>query len=131
MSGIPKNVQSFIFRYLDSVDQLEILQCLAKDRSRRLSAMQLTNELRSNQSSIERHLAHLVSIGLIEEGEGGYLYHPKDMELEKTINDLMEVSKIRRHRVLELIYSPLKKTREFGDAFRLNMQNDKDEGNNG
>lgn len=124
-------IQEFIFRYVDSVDLLSVLFLLRNDPQKAWSAHAIGVELRSNASSAEIRIQHLKSLELIEESKENskeYFYSPKSDDVVDLIDELFEEYQKRRHRVLELIFSPLKKARDFADAFRLPSPKQKNEG---
>ena len=129
---IPEKVRNFIFMHLHSVDQLEIILLVRRDPAKSWTIKKLTDELRSNENLVSTRLAKLVALGLLERREGTdeYRYSPGDPLLEETINELAEVCRVQRHRVLELIFSPMKRARDFAEAFYIKDPNgdDKDDG---
>lgn len=115
----PSSVSAFIFEYIDSVEQLEVLLLLQAEASRTWTKEDLSREMRSNPNSIAQRLQPLCHSGLVECIEGEYRYAPREPAQDAAVRDLALANKTHRHRVLELIFSPLKKARLFADAFRL------------
>lgn len=122
---LPDHVRNFIFEFIDSVELLEVLLLLSSDPSRSWSSQALSNELRSNSNSIDGRLNRLKRIGLIQENPsapGEYNYKPGHPSFDKTVTELAEAYSTKRHRILEMIFSPLKQARVLADAFRISAQ---------
>lgn len=129
--NIPAEVKDFIFRYIDSVEQLEILLLLFSDAQKWWSSTEVSDFLRSNKNSIEKRLELLIAQKLVvQDSESECSFHSADERLTKVIGALSEVYKIHKYRILEMIFSPMKKSRDFADAFRLtNPKEDKGDRN--
>lgn len=124
---IPERVKEFIFSDVDSVEQLEVLFKLRSEPSRAWNSEALSNELRSSPDSVKQRLERLASRKSIEESPQQpqhYLYRKGSSEYEGMLNELFDAYQTRRHRILELIFSPMKKARRFADAFRLSGGDD-------
>lgn len=124
----PSSVSAFIFGYIDSVEQLEVLLLLHGEPTRAWTTDELTREMRSNPNSIIQRLRPLCSSGLVECIDDHYRYAPKDETLHEAVQLLSVVNKTHRHRVLELIFSPMKKARLFADAFVLGRKEEDEDG---
>lgn len=115
---IPESVRQFIFSYIDSVEQLEVLLYLRSRPGERLTPQAVSEHMRSTPASVQLRLSSLVKSGLIEGDEQtGYGFVSKSEELANILTDLGEANRVMRHKVLELIFSPMKKARNFADAF--------------
>ena len=122
MSGpdLSEKLRNFIFQYIDSVEIIEVLALLYAQRNDWKNAIQVSQELRSNQSSIQSRLQTLQAIGLVEEcpdNPGHFCYRPRSPELDEIAIQLLEEYKKRRHKVMELVFSPMKQALKFADAF--------------
>jgi hypothetical protein len=127
---IPDRVQGFIFAHLDSVGLLEVLLLLHSTPGKVWNSQSIVSELRANMNAVEHSIGKLKDLGFVhEEPAGHYLYRPADSELAAIVDELSEAYRVRRHRILELIFSPLKRARDFADAFRV--AKDKKEENDG
>lgn len=122
--NISENVRSFIFEHIDSVEQLEVLLFIRKNKDRTCTAEEITNELRSNLSSVFGRLAVLKNKNLILEENSSYKYN-NTKEIEGVLSEVAEEYKVRRTFILELIFSPLKKMRNFADSFVFNSSEKK------
>ena len=116
---IPEKVRSFIFEHIDSVEQLEVLLFLRKNTGKLCTIEEITNELRSNTSSVSGRLNVLKSKNLIKEENSSFRYN-NIKEVEDVLAEVAEEYKIRKAFILELIFSPLKKMRNFADSFVFN-----------
>lgn len=115
---ISEDLRRLIFERIDSVEQLEVLILLKNHKNRSWSSEQVSVELRSTPLSVAGRLVVLKRLGLLQVNESEcYQYSPTNNEIEDLTNKLIEVYRIKPHKVLELIFSPLKKVRNFADAF--------------
>jgi hypothetical protein len=119
---IPEKVKNFIFRYIDSVELLEVLLLFQKNHNQSWDAQSIAIELRSNPISASRRISFLRSLKLLRETAGSdseYLFDASNPELNSVIVDLASAYQVQRHSVFELIFSPMKKTRDLANAFRM------------
>jgi hypothetical protein len=117
---IPDRVQSFIFKFIDSVEQLDILLFLRMNREKWWSAQDISRELRSNPESVQKRLEICEILGILHQLEGEnhtYRFAPSSPELEEDYTALAEAYRICRFQVMEMIFSPIKKARTFANAF--------------
>lgn len=132
--GISESVRQFIFSHLDSVEQLEALLYLRSEPQKFLSAKEISDYLRANPSSVANRLDRLVEFGLIQKQNGdppSYRFQVNDKKLAETIDELAEAYKVKRHRIYQLVYSPLTKIRSFADAFIVRNPSKKNGDENG
>jgi hypothetical protein len=94
-----------------------VLALVVAARGERWGAERISNELRANAKSIEGRLGRLEQIGLLEKGEGGYQYQPKNPELAETAEELLHLYGTMKHRVLGLVFSPLRQIQSIANAF--------------
>lgn len=127
---IPSDVKDFIFQYIDSVEQLEILLLLSADPAKGWSSQELQLALRSNLNSIEKRLAILAWYKFIEKQGGLFYFRPKDPQIIQILQGLTGVYKVQRHKIYELIFSPMKKCRDFAEAFLITKPPDSKGGSN-
>lgn len=130
---IPDRVKEFVFNSVDSVELLEVVFLLRADPTKVWDAESLSNELRSSPTSMKGRLKTLKSLKLIQERSNpkGYVYSPSTHELDLLLGELFVEYQTKRHRVLELIFSPLKRARDFADAFRLSSSEEDEDGEEG
>jgi hypothetical protein len=119
-NDIPKTIRDFVFEYIDSVEQLEILLLLESDPNKSWSLEELSGLIRSNVNSVEKRTSLLLSQGLIIKNEDSQLsFFLDNAELKQTVHSLADIYKVHRYRILEMIFSPMKKSRDLAEAFRL------------
>lgn len=120
--GIPPDVREFLFEYVDSIDQLEVMLFLRSGRERAWTALEVSNELRTNPGAAETRLKRLKEIGVLESDGSAppaYRYSPATPDMDRVIASLADVYRVRRHKIYELIFSSLKRARKFLDAFTV------------
>ena len=115
--NFPESVRQLIFDHIDSVELLEVLLFLRLHSGRRCTSDMISAELRSNPQSVSNRLNALADSGLVQREEGDFIYSSKNESLDNSVALLAELYKVRRHKILELIFSPLKKGRYFAEAF--------------
>lgn len=113
----PEHVRQLIFEHIDSVEQLEVLLFMRAHRDKTYEAKMISSELRSNTQSVLNRLLALEACCLVTQDDLHFRYEAKTPELEDAVLQLSELYKVRPHKVLELIFSPLKKGRHFAEAF--------------
>jgi len=125
-------VKQFIFEHVDSVEQLEIIILLRANATAQWTPQAISDVLRTNPKSVEQRLIQLKRIGIvaeIEETLPKFQYAPKDDEaLNRLIIHLDEAYRFRKHSMYELIFSPLKRAREFAAAFTVKKDDGGDHG---
>lgn len=120
--GISDGVKNFIYTYVDSIELLEVLLIFQKDAARAWTVSELARDLRSTPASIGIRVSFLESAGFVTESDKNlktYQYQPASPELRALVAELASIYEVRRHKIYELIYSPMKKARDFADAFFL------------
>jgi len=134
ISELPEKLRLFIFQYIDSVEIIEVLIHLKNSSDQWQTADDISRQLRSNPLSVQGRLGVLESIGIVEENtdvQGSFRFLPKNTELDELVLQLLEEYRVRRHKVLELIFSPLKEARKFANAFLLGKESEKKGGDRG
>lgn len=120
-SGIPADVEQFIVSSIDSVEQLEVLLHLEKNKLRDFTAPAIAASLYSNPHSIMMRLRRLASEGLvevIEEEEPLYHYRPDSPAKEAMVSRLAAVYQERRVAVITAILArQASNVQAFSDAF--------------
>ena len=133
-ADFPENVRKLIYESIDSVSMLEALIIISQSKERSWSAESLSLEMRSNPNSAANCLAHLTRIGVAEEdakNQGEYRYAPKSKELAEAVAALPDLYQSMRHRMLELIFSPLKQARIISNGLRISSKKRKRGDDNG
>jgi len=119
--SLPQDVHQFLYRNVESVEQLEVLILLLEHPDRGWSPEEVARTLYSHPASIARRLAMLLGQDLLREIEPGcYQYAPRTGELHDTVLRVAEMYRERRVAVVTLIASkPIENVRAFSDAFRI------------
>lgn len=131
---IPDNLRQFIFEHVDSLALLDVLFLMRIQNETWFDAEGLSRELRTSAHSVAHRFQVLGQIGLLREDEnrkGFFKYAPRTPELEQIATQLAEFYRIKPHKVLELIFSTVKRARQFADAFAINKSHKIDEDDNG
>lgn len=125
---VPESLRTFICDYIDSVELLYVLLLLCQNPDREWTLNQLTAEIRSTDSSIEKRLNTLYSRHILlrnsldekVENKDIYVFSPSSEEIRKTVVELSEFYKLCPYRIVELIYSrPNHSLRNFANAFKI------------
>ena len=118
---IDARVQQFVLRYIDSLEQLEVLLLLRSRADRTWRAAEVSKELRTAERSAGVRLASLAAAGLLKEDPpGAYRYAPRTGDLDVAAGELAEAYAVRRIAITNLIFSrPLDQVRTFADAFKI------------
>ncbi len=125
LNAFPERVRQFVFQHIDSVEQLEVLLFMRTHRDACYDALGISAQLRSNPQSVLKRLLILEGGGLLKRHETLntanetllFQFDPRNPEIQDTIDALAEVYKQKPQRIFELIFSPLKKGRQFAAAF--------------
>jgi predicted transcriptional regulator len=119
-SGLEEEIRDFVDRYIDSVEQLEILILLKESAPQQWSAQEINEKLQSHFSSVQTRLRGLCKLNLINCNAENYSYPGSDKSQEPKIEKLILAYKQKRIRVIEMIFSkPKDKLRDFADAFKI------------
>lgn len=128
MSGLPDDVHRFLYQYIDSVEQLEVLLLARRSPGRSWSAADLARELYSHPTSIAQRFESLLGRGLLRESEPGcFQYAPRSAELDRAAGRVAEMYRERRVAVISLIASkPIENVKAFSDAFRIRKKKEEE-----
>jgi hypothetical protein len=125
--AIPDDIHRFLHANIDSVEQLEVLLLLQRERDSDWTAESAARVLYSQPSSIAGRLASLQAKGLVANSGAGYRYAPKNDAVRDTVSRLAETYRERRVAVITVIASkPMENVRAFSDAFRLRKREEED-----
>lgn len=128
--GISDELKQLIYDHIDSVEQLDIMLLLRSQAERDWSVREIADHLRTNPASVERRLKALRALDILEETPSEpqrFRYRTKTEKAASLMEELAAANKVRRHRVLELIFSPTKRARNFADAFLVRNPAKKDD----
>ncbi len=119
-SDLPPRTRDFITKHFVSVEQLEVLLTLYEGKERDWSAAEINARLRSQELSIHKWLATLMSLGLAVESAQRFRFAPVSETSALNTAALAEAYRERRIRVIELIFSkPNENLLNFARAFEL------------
>ena len=124
---IPDHLKSFIFECLDSVESLEVLLLLFRDPKRAWTADELASELRFNANSVAERLRRLVDCGLLTRTDAGFVYGSERGRTTVLLDELNSFYRTHPHRILEAIFSPMRKAHDFARAFRVRAHRPKED----
>lgn len=119
-SGFPRNVESFILSYINSVEQLEILLLLRKQEA---DADHINRQLRTSLTSVETRLNDLIRKSLVvmreEDSRRIFSLNPSE-KLAAILDEVATLYQTHRVAIINLIFSQAPNAlRSFSDAFRL------------
>ncbi len=123
---ISERVRQFVFDHIDSVEQIEVLLFLRLHAERGWTAEELSREFRSSETSINSRLRNLVTLGILKEVGNTplhYQYAPSSPSSDELLKDVADTYSIKRQKLQSLIFSPLKRARQFADAFNISRSN--------
>lgn len=125
---IPAALLNFIHRAFDSVEQLQVLLLLVECPEKGWLPEELSSELRSSTSSIQKRLKDLITKEVLAtssiSAEGRAHYVPFSEEVDARVKDLSELYLQRPHRVIAQLYSkPPLSLESFSDSFKFKKDN--------
>jgi predicted transcriptional regulator len=114
-----ENLRRFLFSSVDSAEQLEILLRLFKDPAQAFTVESLSREFRSSVGSAELRLNALLRLNLVQRlpGDPVTYRYAGDAEQSALVAELSDRYARQRHRILELVFSPMKKARHIVSSF--------------
>jgi hypothetical protein len=126
---IPHEVKLFVEHHIESVPQLEALLLLRKEPQREWQAADIAKALYIPEDVASALLADFVRRGfaiMVPHSKDRSVYHPREPETDRLIDELQSAYHDRRVAIISLIYSkPLNKVQTFADAFRFGKENPK------
>ena len=107
-------VQQFIVRYINSVDQLEMLLLLRESAGKDWTADEVARTLFTQIENAEQRLSQLTAQGFLAEKGQKYRYAPRTPELEREVSELAREYPKYRVSIINLIFSkPIDRIRTF------------------
>lgn len=118
-------LQSFIARYIESVEKLEILLLFFREPTRKWQSSEIFQQIQSNPASINPKLEVLVAEGfLAKEKDGHFRFQPRLTAVATQVAQLDEAYRERRIKVIESIFSKsTEELRDFSNAFKIRKEN--------
>jgi len=101
VTGLPIDVRRFLDRYIDSVQQLEVLLLARRSPGRNWSAEDMARELYGERVAITHCFEHLLGRGLLRESPAGFFqYAPRSARLDLAVSRVAEVFREQRAAIL-------------------------------
>jgi hypothetical protein len=125
--ALPDAVIDFIYRYVESIDVLEVLLRLCDEPTRSWTAEQIATECGLLTAQASDVLVGLLYKGFAEFSDGTYRFQPRDPELLSGVTACARAYRYRPTAVVREIAS-LGSARSFADAFRLRRPKGKKDG---
>jgi hypothetical protein len=117
---IPKEVIRFFAEHIASLEQLEVLLLVSALPDRDWTTDAVFQVVQTNRDVVQKRLDEFVARGMLAKSDAGYRYAPKTDSLARQIAAVSQLYKLRRHKLIELIYSPRDEDlRMFSDAFKF------------
>jgi tRNA/tmRNA/rRNA uracil-C5-methylase (TrmA/RlmC/RlmD family) len=122
--AIPGELGKFIARYIQSVEQVEILCLMSENPGRSWSEGEVLRAIQSSQESVSNNLRHFtVEHFLTTDSQQNFRFAPENPELAALVAELVKTYRERRVAIVELIYqAPSDTVRNFADAFRIRKE---------
>jgi predicted transcriptional regulator len=123
---ISEKVRRFITLYVDSVELLDVLLLLHRFPERSFEVEQISQELRSSHSAIQKRLKDLYGRKVLQaQVDQQHRYAPKSEDIASAIDELAGHYQTYTNRIIELIFSKQSEAiRSFADAFRMKKDED-------
>jgi hypothetical protein len=125
---ISGELRKFISRHISSIEQLEILLHLFRNRDKSLSLEDITAALKSSSSSVASRTGSLVQSGLVKKESRPELflrYDASPRHGHELVERLAEAYSTYRLRIIDLIYQPRSNVvQSIADAFKLKSEDD-------
>jgi hypothetical protein len=120
---IPEEIRVFTYKYITSLEQLEVLCQFVNNPNTELNSSMLNQTLKTNTSSIESRLEDLFNKGFLvlkNSEKKLYQYGPRTDQLHLEARKITQFYKDNYHSMINLIYSkPMDNIRSFADSFKL------------
>lgn len=119
-AGIPRDIKDFLWKYITSIEQFEILLLLFRQASRAWPVDAVVSELGAARPVVEKGLDDLVLYGLVAQQQGFYRIILSDNQQANLLERLSQFYTDRRVTVINLIFTRhLDRIRAFADSFKL------------
>lgn len=120
---ISNEVQKFIVRYIETVEQLEVLSLLAENPSTMWSVPEVFRKIQSSEKSVREILGNFVRTGLAVEKQAERYQFPEESEAATQAAAAVAAYRQRPVTVIECIYKkPSTSIQGFADAFKLKRE---------
>jgi hypothetical protein len=113
------DVRRFVDRFINSVEQLELLLLLRQRRGVALTPEAASRELRTAPASAAARLGELADKRILQREGEGFAYAP-DADLDRVVQAVESAYASYRTRFISMIFEkPSGQLRDFADSFRL------------
>lgn len=116
-------IEQFLLKYIESVEQLEILLLLNAHPDRPWTIREVNDQIKSSEESVSERLQTLANQGLItalNPDKTVFQIQTTKPDLNQTVAALDACYKERRLKVLECVFSkPMSSLRVFADSFKI------------
>ena len=116
---IPREVELFIRRYIDSIAQLEALLLLYNNPTLAWNAASVAKRLYTNEVDAQAILVQLFHDGLLTDSDGVFQYSCKSSELKGSVERLSLEYSRNLIAITNMVHAKPRRIRQFADAFRL------------
>lgn len=118
---LPQDVRIFLETSIDSIEQLQVLLLLFSKPERQWTIAEITTELRSATSSIEKRIQDLYGRNiLVKSADSFHKYRSTSPEVQALIAGVAEHNHLRPYQVIDAIYSTSSKSiQAFADSFKV------------
>lgn len=119
---LPPAVRSLIATCIGSLEQLEVLLWIHGHKEADWTAVEISDQLRTNPYSARVRLENLEAKGLIARGTrpDAWRWQPTRPEMDAAVALLRRSYEEKRYTVIEMVFaSPPDPLRELADAFRI------------
>jgi hypothetical protein len=120
--ALPSNLHDFITQNVRSLEQLEILLLVGRDRDTEWTVPMVYDVILSTKPSVERWLDEFTRLGFLRKetiNQATYRFAGSD-EIASLVRDLAQLYKTKPVRVIEAIFKADRNpAQSFADAFRL------------
>ncbi len=107
-------------QYVDSLDALEVVMLLFRERQRTWTADDVVRELRISGRVARRELDRMRSRGVASEADGAYRFDSTDVDKAAAIARIAAAYGARRVELINYVASQtLKRIQSIADAFKL------------
>lgn len=121
--SISNEVQRFIVRYIETVEQLEVLSLLTENPSTVWSVTEVFRKIQSSEKSVKEILANFVQHGLAVEKEVERYQLADNSEIVTQTTAVVAAYRQRPVTVIESIYKkPSTSIQGFADAFKFKKE---------
>jgi hypothetical protein len=123
VDGLPEDVIKFIADSIDSVEQLRVLLLLYNSPERAWTTAEISEELRSVESSISKRLEGLYDrhvLSLDPKAPTRHRFNPTSAHVGDIVRRLNDINRVRPYQVIDAIYAaPPRSLTALADAFKF------------